>query len=173
MEGVWKKRYYWAGGKVEWGEAHDLIKGMEYSKILYTSPCSTVGSGNPHPSIYVITLLLTLLAGMNANTCTRYVAGSRYKQNHSTLCSKTQGMSVVRQPSDTTHYWLLKFQASVCQAWVHILHEDLKETTKCHLIAELKCPTKTVTNRCHVNFHKWYGSLSNAVQLTQVVRSYD
>ena len=78
----------------------------------------------------------------------------------------------------------LKFQASDRQAWVHILHEDLrkqwvpggnplKETTKCHLIAELNCPTKTVTNRSHVNFYKWYGSLSKAVQLTQVVCSYD
>jgi hypothetical protein len=71
---------------------------------------------------------------------------------------------------------LTKFQAAVCQAWLHILHEDLrkqwvsggnllKETMKYHVIAELNCPTKTVTNRCHVNFHIWYGSLSNVVEL--------
>lgn len=63
---------------------------------------STLGKPTPkHISDYTF---VNIISRDELNTCTRHVVDSRYKQNHSTHCSKLQGMSVVRQPSDTMHY---------------------------------------------------------------------
>jgi hypothetical protein len=156
---------------------------MEYSLIYYGSAWSTVRSGNPHPSIYHVSdyTFVNIISRDELNTCTRHVVGSRYKQITQPIVRSCKACQL---SSNHLTQCTTNSKISVCQASVHILHEDLwkqwvpggnplKETTKCHLIAEYNCPTRTVANRCHVNFHKCYGSLSNAVHLTQVVCSYD